>query len=658
MDTLADRMEQEDERRFVGRTRELALVNDVLEGRSPTRVLVVHGPGGIGKSTLLRQARRRAERAGWATDAVDGRHGLPTSSELEQRLTGPAPDQGRLLLLDTYERMTHLGPQLRERFLPRFPDRSLVIIGQRGAPDPGWRQGGWERITRSLPLGPVSGDEARDLLARDGVTDEETRDRLLSWADGSPLALTLGAEALRGHSGWDAGRLDESGRLADLLLPRLTESELDPSHVDVVTVAAIARRTDAAMLEDVLPGVDGAEAEAWLRSRTFAERVGVWISLHELVRSALRAQARAESPEREAELRRRIAEHLYQRAAAGEAGLMPDLAELVDNPTIRWGIPGEGPPGLHPDDADPTEILSHPRLLEHRDAAWRAITDELMRAAPRSVVVARDDDGQVCGVCIAVAARNAPQAAVEDPVLGGWIAHAAEHAPDGNALLWRDSLDLTPAHGTPGSRVLAVINTAAIQRAGLANPRWSYLPIDPVNAAAVEFARVVGAQHVPELDVQLGDRVQECHILDHGPGGMLAAHRAMVYTELGLVPPPLDADPHEPMSTEITVEAVKEALRNLDRPLELARSPLARGQTVQERAASVRELIAGATAEAFGDTPGEQLLRDVIEQRYLGPQTTHELTAERLHVSRSTYFRHLGVAVDRMAEFAVLARRS
>ena len=54
----------------------------------------------------------------------------------------------------------------------------------------------------------------------------------------------------------------------------------------------------------------------------------------------------------------------------------------------------------------------------------------------------------------------------------------------------------------------------------------------------------------------------------------------------------------------------------------------------------------------------EQLLRDVIEQRYLGPQTTHELTAERLHVSRSTYFRHLGVAVDRMAEFAVLARRS
>jgi hypothetical protein len=657
MSTLAGRLDLEDERRFVGRVRELELVSDVLEGRSTTRVLVVHGPGGIGKSTLLRQVRRHAERAGWDTRAIDGRDTLPTTSELEERLGGVDNDEGRLVLLDTYERMSSIGPQLRDRVLPTLPDRSLIVIGQRGAPDPGWLQGGWERVTRAVPLRPVSGVEARDLLARDGITDEETAAQLLAWADGSPLALTLGAEAVRDRA-WAPRRLDDSVELADVLVPRLTESEIDSSHLDVVTVAAIARRTDAAMLAEVLPGVNGQDAEDWLRSRTFSEQLGGWVSLHELVRTALRAQARGERSERERELRRRVAEHLYRRAAAGEIGLIPDFAELVDSPTVRWGIPGEGPSDLRPDDARPEDLAAAPELVEHRgpEGQWWKATMALVQEMPRCVVVTRDRDDRIASFCIAVAARGAPPAVERDPILGRWLAHARANNY-GNALLWRDSIDLTPAHGTTDSRVLAVTNTAAIQRSGLANPRWSYLPIDPINAAAVEFARAVGAQHIPELDVGFDGRIQQCHLLDHGPGGMLAGHRGMIYAELGLTPPPLDADPAEGVATEITAETVKEALRNLDRPLELARSPLARGQTVIERAATVRDLLHSAAEQAFGDTPAERLLHDVIIERYFSEPTTHELTAERLHVSRSTYFRHLGAATERVSEFALLNRR-
>lgn len=657
MSTLATRMDQEDERRFVGRARELALVDDVLAGRSAAHVLVVHGPGGIGKSSLLRQVRRHAERAGWETRAIDGREGVPTTSELEERLGGEETDRGRLVLLDTYERMTSLGPQLRGRVLPGLPDRSLIVIAQRGTPDPGWLQGGWERVTRSIRLAPVSGDEARTLLARDGVTDERTSSDLMAWADGSPLALTLGAAAARDRGAWGIGGLDDHVELADLLVQRLTESELDPSHLDVITVAALARRTDAAMLADVLPGVDGAQAEAWLRSRTFAEGRSTWVTLHELVRTAVRAQARAERGERERELRRRITEHVYHRINAGEAGLLPDLAELVDTEALRWAIPGEGPAGLRIEDADFDDLQDVPALVTHRGVGeWLEATTALVRALPRCIVVARDDDDQLCGVCIAIAARDAPAAVERDPMLKGWLAHARVHQPNGNALLWRDSLDLTEAHGTSDSRVLPLLNTAAIQRSGLPNPRLSYLPIDPANLAAVEFARNVGAIHAPELDVFYDGKVQECHILDHGPGGMFASYRAAVYAELGLAPPPVGSAAEGGASTEVTADTVKEALRTLDRPLELARSPLARGQTVAERAATVRDLLAAATEGAFGAGPAERLLHDVIVQRYLGPPTTHEQTAERLHVSRSTYFRHLGVAVDRVAAYALVAR--
>jgi AAA ATPase domain len=657
MTTLAATIEEEDERRFVGRSQELELVADVLAGRSPAHILVVHGPGGIGKSTLLRQIRRQAERAGWDIRAVDGRDGVPTTSELEEHLAGGATEHGRLIILDTYERMASLGPQLRGTVLPTLPDNSLVVIAQRGAPESGWLQGGWERVTRTLPLAPVTGDEARDLLIRDGVTDPEVTDSLLAWAGGSPLALTLGAESVRDQGDWGVRGLDDHLELADVLVRRLTEAELDASHLDVITVAAIARRTDAAMLSDVLPGVDGDQADAWLRSRTFTEPLGRWVTLHDLVRGAFLAQLRSDSPERVRELHRRITEHLYQRACAGETGLITNFAELVENQAIRFAIPGEGPPGLRADDARVEELELTQELINHRGIGeWWTATTALIRNYPRCVSVARNDRNEIAGLCIAVAARDAPPVAEKDPILGGWLAHARVHVPDGNALLWRDSLDLTDLHGMSDSPVLPVVNTAALLRSGLANPRWSYLPIDPGNAAAADFARTIGAVHLPDLDVVFDGRTQQCHLLDHGVGGMLGTHRTTVYLELGLTPPPPDAGAEAGASTAITADTVKEALRTLDRPLELARSPLAQGQTVTERAATVRDLVTSATSEAFGTTQAERLLHDVIVERYLSAPTTHERTAELLHVSRSTYFRHLGVAVDRVATFALLAR--
>ena len=45
---LGDLLDDARRRTFVGRRRELASFDDVLLGRSARRVLLVHGPGGIG----------------------------------------------------------------------------------------------------------------------------------------------------------------------------------------------------------------------------------------------------------------------------------------------------------------------------------------------------------------------------------------------------------------------------------------------------------------------------------------------------------------------------------------------------------------------------------------------------------------------------------
>ena len=658
--TLADRIEEEDERRFVGRATELALFDDVLAGRLPHRVVLVHGPGGIGKSTLLRRLRRQAIPQGWEVLLIDGRAGPPTSREIEEQIAGADPGKGLVLLLDTYERMVSLGRHLRSRVLPALPERSVVVIAQRGAPEPDWLHGGWERVTVSIALAPVSRDEGRELLEREGIADDDVAANLLSWAAGSPLALSVGADALRDGGAWGPRRLDDHPEIAELLVRRLTEGELESSHLDIATVASIARRTDAALLADVLPGVDGEEAAEWLRSRTFVETLAGGLTLHELVREALRGQVRRMRPEREAELRRRIVDHLYARAAGGEAGLIPDLAELVENESLRWGLGGEGVVGLHTDDARAEDIenlaQSVAEAASRGASEWLGATVELIRHAPRCALVARDDDDQVAGLCIAVTPLNAPAAADRDPVLSGWLAHAREHHPDGNVMIWRDALDFTAGHGQNSSRVIAVMNSAAVLRSGLANPRWAYLPIDPENAAAVEFAGRVGAKRIDGLDVRLDDRCHECHVLDYGDGGLLAAHRGSVYAELGLRPPRPgrpEADAEPPQVAEISAETVKDALRNIDRPLELARSPLAQGRTPRARAASVQRLIAEAAEGAFGRDPEERVLRELVRMRYLGDRTTHERVADHLHVSRATYFRYLRVAADRLADYVL-----
>src|SRR6201995_1053630 len=70
---LGDLLDDARRRTFVGRRRELASFDDVLLGRSARRVLLVHGPGGIGKTTLLLEYRTRARVAGRTVLLLDAR---------------------------------------------------------------------------------------------------------------------------------------------------------------------------------------------------------------------------------------------------------------------------------------------------------------------------------------------------------------------------------------------------------------------------------------------------------------------------------------------------------------------------------------------------------------------------------------------------------
>lgn len=152
--TVGRKLAAQRHRLFVGRGAELDLLSRALQSAPGAgTVFYIYGPGGVGKSALLRQYARLAAEAGRRVQWVDGRTTeaspqafLAAIAQGEQRLLSstaappqPDPDGNTILLIDTYELLTPLDDWLRETYLPQLPERAVVIIAGRGAPSPGWR---------------------------------------------------------------------------------------------------------------------------------------------------------------------------------------------------------------------------------------------------------------------------------------------------------------------------------------------------------------------------------------------------------------------------------------------------------------------------------------------------------------------------------------
>jgi AAA ATPase domain len=641
--TLGTRLEHRDRDRFTGRHAEVAFLERCLDAEDPPACVIhVCGPGGIGKSTLLRELARRSRARGRTVVALDGRELGPDPEVLEAALAAVADDAAPVILLDSYEQMVALDSWLRRDLLLRLPDDTVIVTAGRRAPDAGWFQGGWESVTARIDLTAMPPDEARKLLAAYGVADSRVA-AIIDWAAGSPLALALAADAASTDAGWSAAYSPDRPDILRALLHRLVETDLQDIRPSALGIAVVARSTTPELLQAVLPGEDAEAAYRQLASLTVTEPLGGGIMMHELVRKALLADLRQRNPDLERDVRRRIADYLYERGVAGESLAIIDMAHLVENPLIRWGFGWDGNVPLRidavrPGDADKAELgnIGPVRL-------WQE-SRRYFEQAPARVAIARDDLDQVCGYMVCMSLATAPAYADSDPLMGPWLAHARANAALGDSVLWQAAVDFTGE-----GKVQAMLGIAGVLRSGSPNPRFAYLPIDARVAGAVEFAQAIGAVHVQELDIQLDDELEmQCYRLDYGPGGLFALVRDQIYAELGLPPP----RPHrrQPPRAPVDLAMVREILRNFRVPRELARSPLATGATVAERAESVRALVRAAVAEAFGDSANEKLLRSVLVAGYLEPMRSHEEAASRLLMSRAAYFRRLRTAAERLAE--------
>jgi hypothetical protein len=644
MRTLGDRVADADAARFVNRAPELRRLEELL-GAGP-RVVLVHGPGGVGKSALLREFARRAERRGRSVHWLEGREVGPAPDALADAVSDAAAAARPLIVIDTFERMEALGGYLRRSVLPALPEKALVVICGRRAPGPEWREQGWAELCVELKLEELEAAEASEVLSQHGIDSAAKARRILSWAGGSPLALTLAGQAAEQSPEWD-GELETSD-VVSAIVARLADPGLEPEHAQTLWVASIARVTTLELLRDALPEADPVAELRWLGVRTFAEPLGGGIALHELVASALRQELVAREPLRERELRRRICDHMYDRAHRGDLLQTIELAHLSQSQTIRWGFAWQPATRFRLADVRDGDAEKISRRLR---GTWYepllAGTLQFIEEAPEHVTTVRDARDDLRGYTIALTPADAPAFCAADPLLGPRVEHARRLPAPATAILWRDAVDL----GTEvDPAVISMIGMAGVLRAGHGNPHYAYLPINPRLPGAVEFSRALGGTRLDELEVSVGPVRIECHLVDYGPEGLLGAQRNLIYRELGLTPPPAGNG-----AADVTT-VVREALRNLDRPYALAASELATGDTLQARAASVRELLDEALEEAFGATPAEQLTRQALILGYIDRAPSHELAAKQLSLSRAAYFRRLKRGIDQIAGYLAAKR--
>ncbi|GAA1534919.1 ATP-binding protein [Actinomadura kijaniata] len=657
--TLGHRLQAARERAFVGRGEELAAFGTALRSGG---VLWVHGPGGVGKSTLLQRFAQEAAAAGRPVTPLDGRTLDPTPAAFEAA-TAPLLTGGGdgVLLVDAFERVQGLEGWLRERFLPRLPDGALVVVAGRTPPDVMWTvDPGWAQTLRPLPLRDLDARDAEAFLDARGVA-EGLRGPLLAFAGGHPLALSLGA-AVAGKDSEASARWTPAQDVIATLLDQLVGEVPSPAHRHALEVCAHTYVTTEDLLRHVLPD-DAAALFTWLRRLPFVESSRRGLFPHDVVREVLEADLRWRDPRGYADMHRGIGAYLAERIRTAAD---PDVLEAVGSlfhlhrsvggtaEQISWRGDGE----VYEDLFRPADVPALVRMAaEVENAAsaaavafWTARQPEAFR------LYRRTRTGELVGFCswLRLSRPSAEEAAADPVTATAWENARAlgplrpgEHLAVGRTWVRAEESALSPVSDLVQWRAIGYCLRAD-------RMAWSFMAMrhdTPMRdyLAAFDFHDVGGHARVGGAEYALFAHDWRA----------VPADAWLERLDRLLLGDPVDA-PGPPaagltvLTREEFADAVRRGLRHLSRPAELAANPLAgtrlvAGASGGDPAKALRRILEEAV-ERVGRDPRAVKFHRALKATYLAGAPTQEAAAERLGLPFTTYRRHLASGVERVGE--------
>jgi hypothetical protein len=664
---LGDLVDDARRRTFVGRERELASFDDALLGRSPRRVLLVHGPGGIGKTTLLLEFRTRARAVGRTVLLLDGREIDPSPEGFESAVaaalgqpagTGPGPSAlpaGAVLLVDGYEQLGPIDGWLRHGFLPALPAECVVVLAGREAPAAPWRSDpGWRWVVGVHRLDHFDEAESGELLARAGVAPS-ARPQLVRLGRGHPLAMALLADVT--VTGTVPDSLAEVPDLVSALLESLLRGAPTEAHMTGLAACTKTWVTTEDLLREVV-GVDAGAVWTWLERRPFVTRRPHGLFPHDLARDVLDAEFERRWPERYRALHRIVHDHVVAglRSATGpDRQLLAQHLVYLHRRSPLTGVistlRAQGSAAVVPARREEhQQVLSLVEGFEGEASA--RLADRWLAEQPEFLSVVRDSQG-VAGYAFHVIHPTGSPMEERDPVTRAVLEHVARHGPV------RPGEQVDIARFFAGRREYQADPYAMLAGAVSSLLEWVSRPL------AWAFVVVVDDAHwgpyfeylafTRQLEVVLDGRTHVVYGNDWRRFPVDSWLDLMGEREHagGTGPPPASLLRPPPLDRVRFAAAVRSALQDLRRPDRLAASPLmgsslaaALGGPSADRLRATIEHAIGC----LGDQPRAELLGAVLRRTFVHAAPTQEAAAEVLGLPFSTYRRHLAKALEQLTD--------
>lgn len=674
--SLQKRLEEVRRQQFVGRAEDKALFRGALAAAElPFVVLYLFGPGGIGKTTLVREYARLAADMGARPVYLDGRHIDPAPAFFEDALrlalklppdadvpTSLRPNGRTVFLVDTYELLTPIDGWLRNDFLPQLPENVLVVLAGRQPPGLAWRADpGWQAVMRILPLRNLSRAESHDYLVRRGIPPEQ-HGAIQAFTHGHALALSLVADVAMQQSDTPF-QPDKAPDIIKALLEQLVQQVPTPAHREALEACALVRLTTESLLAELLGRAEAGDLFAWLRDLSFmdADRHGIFP--HDLAREALTADLRWRRPELYALLHGRARSSYMRRVQQGDPQeqrrILADYVYLHrDNPVVRpyleWQISGT----VFTDQLHPRDILSVMEMVRTHEGEQAArLAMHWLSRYPQRAAVFRQAAGEVQGFLLLLPLEQlGPDERESDPATRAAWHFLQERAPlrtGETATLFRFWLarDSYQAVSPVQSRIFLNIVQHYLTTPGLA---YTFFPCADADFWTAVFT-YANLYRLPEADFVVGGHRYGVYGHDWRRTPPLAWLELMAQREMGAEAGPVAAVVAERvvLSEADFATAVREALRDYTDTALLQQNPLLHSRLMAadlakgSRAAALQALLL-ATANAFQAHPRQMKLYRALYHTYFQPAATQEQAAELLDLPFSTYRRHLRQGIEEL----------
>jgi hypothetical protein len=677
MARLKDILQQQRKKNFVGRQNELEFFTGLVRQQTPAYHLIyVYGPGGQGKTTLLKQFADVCTESSVPFIHVDCRYVEAHPDHFKQifQLSSPfgeteiieAIDRHQgivVLMIDTYEKLKPLDDWLRIEFLPDLPGNVVTVITGRSSLSTNWKTDpGWQSITKIFSLKELSAEESKQLLNRRNIPPENIQ-RIVDYTHGNPLALSIVADMFDQRSNPSFDPLD-SPDIMKTLLEQFVQEVPSPAHKAALELCSLVNVTTEKIIEEVLGAQMAHQLFNWLTTLTFIEKGPAGIYPHDIARDAIANEVHWRNPDWYRHLHIKTQQYyisrLLKKSGESQRALLFGLIFLHRmNPAVKPFFEFQETGSSWMDilkEEDKTQLVEMVKKFEGEQPAM--IFEQWLNNKAAAVWVFRDAEKTPAGLVLKIDVEKL-KSATHDEVINRVISYKNKlNIGEGQLMTafrtWMGREHYQNVSGVQSAIFLAIVQYyftpgLAISMLSCAHPDfWS------------QVLNYADLHHIVELDFEINNTPHGWYMHDWRERAPLAWLELMGKREINEDEITSSVQANAGTITEQQfADAVYEALKLVDNPKKLTGNPLLHCRFVIKDnemeyseinlALTLADKIKNAVLSLENSSKDETLYR-VLYRTFINPVGSQEQTADFLYMSFSTYRRNLKKAVEKIAD--------